>query len=58
MLNARYDNLRFAACGKTLERLRREQGADITVLPAAVVIKSAVSLVTRRQQEGWAYIKI
>jgi len=28
------------------------------VLPEAVVIKSGVSFVTRRQQEGWAYIKV
>jgi len=56
-LNASYSNLRFAACGNTLERLRREQGENIVVLPEAVVIKSGVSFVTRRQQEGWVYIK-
>jgi len=57
-LNTRYVNLRFAACGNTLERLRREKGESIVVLPEAVVIKSGVSFVTRRQQEGWAYIKV
>lgn len=56
-LNARYNNLRFAACGNTMDRLRREQGENIVVLPEAVVIKSGVSFVTRRQQEGWVYIK-
>lgn len=56
-LDARYNNLRFAACGNTLERLRREQGENIVVLPEAVVINSGVSFVTRRQQEGWVYIK-
>jgi len=57
-LNSRFDNLRFAACGNTLERLRREKGETIVVLPEAVVIKSGVSFVARRQQEGWAYIKV
>jgi intracellular sulfur oxidation DsrE/DsrF family protein len=57
-LNARYNNLRFAACGNTLERLSREQGETIVVLPEATVIESGVSFVTRRQQEGWVYIKV
>jgi len=57
-LNARYNNLRFAACGNTLDRLRRERGENIVVLPEATVIESGVSFVTRRQQEGWVYIKV
>ena len=56
-LSAKYVNLSFAACGNTLERLHREQGEKIAVLPEAIVIKSGVSFVTRRQQEGWVYIK-
>ena len=57
-LDARYNNLRFAACGNTLERLRRERGETIVVLPEATVVNSGVSFVTRRQQEGWVYIKV
>jgi len=57
-LDARYQNLLFAACGNTLERLRRETGERIQILPQAVIVQSGVSFVARRQQEGWAYIKV
>ncbi len=53
-----YQNLLFAACGNTLERLRRESGEKIRILPEAVIVQSGVSFVARRQQEGWAYIKV
>ena len=57
-LDARYQNLLFAACGNTLDRLRRETGEQIRILPQAVIVQSGVSFVARRQQEGWAYIKV
>lgn len=57
-LDERYQNLLFAACGNTLERLRRETGEQIRILPQAVIVQSGVSFVARRQQEGWAYIKV
>lgn len=57
-LDERYQNLMFAACGNTLERLRRETGEPIRILPQAVIVQSGVSFVARRQREGWAYIKV
>ncbi|MCG8426372.1 MAG: hypothetical protein MI754_03330 [Chromatiales bacterium] len=56
-LHSRYPNLIFAACGNTMERMQRESGETIEVLPQAVIVRSGVSFVTRRQQQGWAYIK-
>ncbi len=57
-LNSRYANLTFAACGSTLARFRRERGEQIEILSEAVIVQSGVSFVARRQQEGWAYIKV
>jgi intracellular sulfur oxidation DsrE/DsrF family protein len=57
-MDARYANLLFAACGNTLQRFRREQGESIEILPQAVIVQSGVSFVARRQQQGWAYIKV
>jgi len=57
-LDTRYQNLLFAACGNTLQRLRRERGEQIKILPGAVIVQSGVSFVARRQLEGWAYIKV
>ena len=57
-LHADYPNLVFAACGNTLERLARQHGKAINILPQAVIIRSGVASISRRQQTGWAYIKV
>ncbi|MES9938153.1 MAG: hypothetical protein ABW153_17035 [Sedimenticola sp.] len=57
-LHQRYPSLVFAACGNTMERFRKRYGENITVLPEAVVVRSGVSLVARRQEMGWSYIKV
>jgi hypothetical protein len=57
-LSNSYQNLTFAACGRTMERLQREQGKRIDILPEAIIIRSGVVFVTRRQQQGWSYIKV
>lgn len=57
-LSESYPNLVFAACGSTLERLTKATGEQIQILPEAVIIRSGVSYITRRQRTGWAYIKV
>lgn len=57
-LSETYPNLVFAACGSTLERLIQETGEQIRILPEALIVRSGVSYITRRQQTGWAYIKV
>ncbi|MCW8906384.1 MAG: hypothetical protein OQL28_03970, partial [Sedimenticola sp.] len=57
-LHAAHPNLVFAACGNTLERLVKRYGKPIDILPEAVIIRSGVSSISRRQQTGWAYIKV
>lgn len=52
-----YDNLTFAACLNTIERLKREQGITARLLPGVVVIDSGVAQIMRRQHQGWAYIR-
>jgi intracellular sulfur oxidation DsrE/DsrF family protein len=57
-LARRYENLTFVACLNTMERLRTEQGIEVTLLPEAEVTRSGVSRVVKRQREGWAYIRV
>jgi intracellular sulfur oxidation DsrE/DsrF family protein len=57
-LHERFPNLVFAACGNTMERFRSEFGEIVEILPEAVIIRSGVSFVARRQIQGWAYIKV
>ncbi|HLD14465.1 MAG TPA: hypothetical protein VJB18_07100 [Burkholderiales bacterium] len=53
-----YENLTFAACFNTIERLKREQGVTTRLLPGVIVIDSGVAQIMRRQQQGWAYIQV
>ena len=53
-----YQTVRFAACGKTIQRLKLEQGLEVGLLPGAVVVPSALAEIMKRQQEGWTYIRI
>jgi uncharacterized protein len=53
-----YDNLTFAACQNTIDRLKREHGITAQLLPGVVVIDSGVAQIMRRQLQGWAYIEV
>lgn len=53
-----YPNLTFVACQNTIQRLNVEDGIEVVLIPQAEVTKSGVNHVARRQQEGWAYIRL
>lgn len=57
-MQKRYDNLVFAACQNTIDRLKREQGIQAQLLPEAIVIDSGVAQIILLQQQGWAYIQV
>ena len=57
-LQQKYDNLTFAACQNTMDRLKREQNVTARLLPGVIVIDSGVAQIMRRQQQGWAYIRV
>ena len=53
-----YPNLTFVACENTIRRLHVENGIEVVLLPEAEVTESGISHVAKRQQEGWAYIRL
>ena len=57
-MQKQYDNLVFAACQNTIDRLKREQGIQAQLLPEAIVIDSGVAQIIMLQQQGWAYIQV
>jgi hypothetical protein len=57
-LSQEYASLRFTACAQTLDRLAREEGGTVDILPQAERIDSGVAEAARRQAEGWIYIKV
>lgn len=57
LLLATYKNLRFLACGKTLERAKREGKRDVRLIPSVQVVPSALDQIIHRLDDGWTYIR-
>lgn len=57
-LQKEYDNLVVSVCGQTLERIRKETGKSVSLIPDANVVRSAIDQVGKRQRQGWTYIHI
>jgi intracellular sulfur oxidation DsrE/DsrF family protein len=57
-LQREYDNLTFAACQNTIERLAREQGIIVRLLPGVITIDSGMAEIMRRQNQGWTYLQV
>jgi len=53
-----YDNLTFAACQNTIDRLAREQGIIVRLLPGVITIDSGMAEIMRRQNQGWTYLQV
>ena len=53
-----YKNVKFLACGKTIERLQLEKNMrNVPLLPGVAVVPSALDQVILRLENGWAYIR-
>jgi uncharacterized protein len=57
-LQREYDNLVFAACQNTIDRLAREQGIIVRLLPGVITIDSGMAEIMRRQNQGWTYLQV
>jgi len=53
-----YDNLTFVACQNSINRLKDERGIIAKLIPGVVVIDSGMAQLMRRQDQGWAYIRV
>jgi intracellular sulfur oxidation DsrE/DsrF family protein len=57
-LTKQYDNLGLLVCQRALNKFKAKKGVQLDLLPEARVVESAMNEVIKRQQEGWAYIRI
>jgi len=57
-LQREYDNLTFAACQNTIDRLAREQKIIVRLLPGVITIDSGMAEIMRRQNQGWTYLQV
>jgi len=55
-LTNKYDNVRFLACAKAIQRLQKT-GVDVELLPEVEIAPSALEQIIRRMQDDWQYIK-
>lgn len=51
-----YDNLRFVACQKTMERIFEKTKKNITLFPGVMIVNSGNEEVALRRQQGWYYL--
>jgi intracellular sulfur oxidation DsrE/DsrF family protein len=57
-LQKRYQNLTFKACQNAINRVKKNTGKEVLMLPDTVTVPSALGEIMKKQQEGWSYIKI
>ncbi|APX88904.1 hypothetical protein BV394_03475 [Brevirhabdus pacifica] len=51
------DNLSFAACGNTLEGMKKKAGHDVPLMSEATVVPSGVVRLMELQEEGYSYVR-
>jgi intracellular sulfur oxidation DsrE/DsrF family protein len=57
-LHNSYPNIAFLACGRTLARMKQQQGIDIKLLPQVNVTSSALDQILLRLRQGWTYVRL
>lgn len=57
-LQREYDNLTFAACQNTIDRLESETRIKVHLLPGVITIDSGMAEIMRRQNQGWTYLQV
>ncbi len=57
-LQEQYSNLAFMACQTAINKLEREKGVKVKLLPQALLTPSALEEVLNRLQDGWVYVKV
>lgn len=58
-LQHNYKNIKFLACGKTIEHLQLGRNLpSVPLLPGVSTVPSALDQVILRLQDGWAYIRV
>jgi len=57
LMQEKYPNLGFIACGQTIRKLQ-DKGVDVKLLPHTGVASSAVDQIALRLKQDWVYIRV
>lgn len=50
-------NVSFAACGNTIETMKKNEKKDVVILPKIKIIEAGVTRIMELQEQGWSYIR-
>lgn len=50
-------DIKFDACGNTMAKMKEKSGADVVLLPEAVVVPAGVVTLMELQEAGYAYVR-
>ncbi len=53
-----FGNIRFLACGKTIQRIELETGRVVPLLPDVETAPSALDQILLRLRGGWSYVRV
>ena len=56
-MSLQFENLSFAACGNTLNKMSEKAGMDIKIMSEAKMVTSGVVRLIELQEQGYAYIR-
>lgn len=55
--NESMPNVAFAACGNTMENMKKAEGKDVELLPKVKVVPAGVTRIMELQENGWTYLR-
>lgn len=52
------EHVQFFACARSIEKAKKKEGKDFSMLPLAHIARPARELIPERLDKGWVYIKV
>ena len=56
-MSMEYDNVSFAACGNTQDKMKKKENKAIPLIPEAKRVTAGVVRLMELQEQGWSYVK-
>ncbi len=50
-------NVAFAACGNTMDNMKKAEGKDIQIMSKIKVVPAGVTRLIELQEKGWSYVR-
>ncbi len=57
-LRSQFPNIKFVACGKTRQRIAKNENKTVPILPDAVLVASGPKQISLRRSQGWVFVEV